>query len=713
MADLLGSPIDIKINSLQKLITIENDKIKLVNQISTNKKPIKICSFLGNARTGKSTLMNCFVSNLLDKNTKVFNTSSKLKVHCTTGIDMLQIEMTDYDLILLDVQGLELQDSQDDCKLLLFVYLISNLIIFNPKTILDNSVLSSLQSLTSIITYVENIASDNKPLLLFRPRDINEDAEFDPEDNLNDMLSTKSKDQFSNVRESIKRLFDHVGSKPTYSLDKKDLRLLSDDKFIEFSKDKSNGFVEFSNYLGLVIDKIKYHDPTSLNLNLKQIIKNINSNTKINFAIFDITKREAELEIKEWILDTIDKSQYDTLIEGDGTQENYNQIIQPRINYRNMILEKFDERFSKTTPKIKEIKRKEITDTFSSHINLAIKNSLDIANVELNIISNTKIKTYTITIANTNFKINELDPIAEELINYYKNTVWLDKVKERFISELNKKIFNLKKDTEQLMDKQIALYNEYIEEQIEFIRIFINENNPLCDKNIKDFYVSFDYIIERITDHFCTCIIDKLSYSKFNIVINNFRVRIITNNSMIPSDDILEHIKDTGELVDYESDEDQLYTTIVGDYYRESNGSRFIEERAKLLPDFLNEIQQSKIVCSSDWVSVKKLYVDNKSLLYRLKAGSNEVKFLNILESIINISTELTPFELNIIASKYAFIVNKLNIHKIYSTSEYLKIYDKIIIDYQQQIILTESKYLKYIITMKIIDMLFDKALII
>ena len=181
---------------------------------------------------------------------------------------------------------------------------------------------------------------------------------------------------------------------------------------------------------------------------------------------------------------------------------------------------------------------------------------------------------------------------------------------------------------------------------------------------------------------------------------------------MISHNHILEHIKETRILTLYEADEDQSYTTIVGDYYRESYVDQFINERAKLLPDFLNEIQQSKIVCSSDWISVKKSYVDYIALLKRLTAANNNVTSLNILDSIINISTELTPFELNIIASKYAFIVNKLNIHKIYSTSDYLKIYDKIIIDYQQQMILAESKYLKYIITVKIIDILFDKALI-
>jgi hypothetical protein len=43
---------------------------------------------------------------------------------------------------------------------MLFVYLISNMIIFCPKTILDNTVLSSLQSLTTILTFVDNIENN-------------------------------------------------------------------------------------------------------------------------------------------------------------------------------------------------------------------------------------------------------------------------------------------------------------------------------------------------------------------------------------------------------------------------------------------------------------------------------------------------------------------------------------------------------------------------
>ena len=71
---------------------------------------------------------------------------------------------------------------------------------------------------------------------------------------------------------------------------------------------------------------------------------------------------------------------------------------------------------------------------------------------------------------------------------------------------------------------------------------------------------------------------------------------------------------------------------------------------------------------------------------------------------------ELTPFEINIIATKYAFIVNKLNIHQIYNYTDYDNAYEYIS---NYLIIIEQSKYLKYIITMKIIDTLFDKALTI
>ena len=94
------------INDIQKFITINNDNISLINPIPNLSKPYKIISFIGDARIGKSTLINCIISFLCNKNINIFKSSNSSKEHCTVGIDMLLLETDDYNLIILDVQGL-------------------------------------------------------------------------------------------------------------------------------------------------------------------------------------------------------------------------------------------------------------------------------------------------------------------------------------------------------------------------------------------------------------------------------------------------------------------------------------------------------------------------------------------------------------------------------------------------------------------------------
>jgi hypothetical protein len=73
-------------------------------------KELVVISFLGKARIGKSTLINCFLSLLNNSNTRLFNTSNSSKEHCTSGIDILKIENNSKIIILLDIQGLDFED---------------------------------------------------------------------------------------------------------------------------------------------------------------------------------------------------------------------------------------------------------------------------------------------------------------------------------------------------------------------------------------------------------------------------------------------------------------------------------------------------------------------------------------------------------------------------------------------------------------------------
>jgi len=67
-------------------------------------------------------------------------------------------------------------------------------------------------------------------------------------------------------------------------------------------------------------------------------------------------------------------------------------------------------------------------------------------------------------------------------------------------------------------------------------------------------------------------------------------------------------------------------------------------------------------------------------------------------------------FENEIVISKYIFIVNKLNIHTIYTQEDFDEKY-KDILPYLKQI--TYDILLNYNITLIIIDILFKKALLI
>lgn len=119
-----------------------------VTDLPINDKPLYVLSIIGKARTGKSTLLNCIISHLKNESETIFMTSNTDE-HCTHGIDYHVLELQDKIYLILDVQGIKYHDSSLDAKMILFVYLISNIIIFNEKNIISNATLNSLQPLST------------------------------------------------------------------------------------------------------------------------------------------------------------------------------------------------------------------------------------------------------------------------------------------------------------------------------------------------------------------------------------------------------------------------------------------------------------------------------------------------------------------------------------------------------------------------------------
>ena len=380
--------VDIIIGECSKFINIKQAKLNLLDEISdlNLNKELVVVSFLGKARIGKSTLMNCFVSHLSDSNLKIFNTSNSVKEHCTSGIDFLSIETETKTILLLDIQGLDFKDSKDDCKLMLFVFMISNIIIYNEKGILTNSVLSSFQALTSLVTHIKD--NQIKPNLIFRSIDVDSELEdYDPTENLTDMLSEDRTDQYTNVRKSITKLFATINSKPTYSIEKREKQLLNSNDFVSFMNNEENGFKLFCNYLIDQINSSPKHNPSKFIERVKIVIDQINSNKKIDCKIFDLTSAQSEIAIRDWEEKEINSSKYNE-ITVDGSQLMYELNVIPIINYRNDILDKFDKLFSMATPSIRDERRDKIKNKFDTVINNATSKAKQISFDALTIIYN-------------------------------------------------------------------------------------------------------------------------------------------------------------------------------------------------------------------------------------------------------------------------------------------------------------------------------------
>jgi hypothetical protein len=144
-------------------------------------------------------------------------------------------------------------------------------------------------------------------------------------------------------------------------------------------------------------------------------------------------------------------------------------------------------------------------------------------------------------------------------------------------------------------------------------------------------------------------------------------------------------------------------------YYLTELEGEFNKLRKEKLPVILKEMQKDKPkLDSNNYLSVKKIYIDNLKLFRELKCEG--INTLTIFNHINNLSHKITDFGKEIVISKYIFIVNKLDIHTIYTQEDFDEKY-KDILPYLKQ--LTDDILLNYNITLIIIDILFKKALLI
>ena len=793
--------VDIIIGESSKFININQAKLNLLDEISdlNLNKELVVVSFLGKARIGKSTLMNCFVSHLSNSNLKIFNTSNSVKEHCTSGIDFLSIETETKTILLLDIQGLDFKDSKDDCKLMLFVFMISNIIIYNEKGILTNSVLSSFQALTSLVTHIKD--NQIKPNLIFRSIDVDSELEdYDPTENLTDMLSEDRTDQYTNVRKSITKLFATINSKPTYSIEKREKQLLNSNDFVNFMNNEENGFKLFCNYLIDQINSSPKHNPSKFIERVKIVIDQINSNKKIDCKIFDLTSAQSEIAIRDWEEKEINSSKYNE-ITVDGSQLMYELNVIPIINYRNDILDKFDKLFSMATPSIRDERRDKIKNKFDTVIFAATKTAKQISFDALSIIYNymlksdkeviTSKKTNSNILFESNEEINELyhlfdtekssnlfesdlsvtndiftssskssksskrykekiaiiDPIQtfdtwynnniesihKEYNDLINNSKWLSIVKEEFINKIDKLVTKNTIEIKKIFIVKQNQFNDYIDKCFESIKDFINYNTIL--DYVSDINTSFSKALDFESSKFNHLVESKLKYNTTslslfptvdikNVDVDFFDSLQISSLlvSTISTSKIEEQIK-TNLLNSIDSDT-KSFKDIISNYLRIVYYDTFITERKNMLPDLLNELKITEIN-QSNYVMLKKSHNEIKKIYSDVINGDNDVYMLNLfdhLDKYITLYTQANSLTSNSqkifanqIITRYIFIINKMQLNKIYIKSTFENIYSDVLPYYNlidNNATLEDKILLNYELVKEIIDILFRKCII-
>jgi hypothetical protein len=352
------------------LVKIASNKLSLIDTAGIpDSGSFRVVSILGKARMGKSTFLNAILSRIRGSTVKPFMTQDNDE-HCTRGIDYYFCEKER--LLLLDCQGLALEDSSHDPQLLLFAYMVSDVLILNERMMLQNEALKLMEPICGFMTYID-MEGMKKPQLFFRISDA--DLVKDPAKNLERVL-TRYPDQYQSIRDSIKNLFQpSIGIVKTETMDRSLKRSLQADDYMCLFEDQLLGFQ-------LAVDSVLAALPegrtaSEWNASLIQIVHGINHNEKISIDKLDIVKTLAELEIAQY-KNTIPPALF-TDIPVTAFQDSYNMLVVPRIESQQQLLSDFSRKFKSVSKEIKDPHFQDLSERLARPIDIAKKVMLQLA----------------------------------------------------------------------------------------------------------------------------------------------------------------------------------------------------------------------------------------------------------------------------------------------------------------------------------------------
>lgn len=153
-----GKPIQLIISD-NGVLSINKTALEILKNLQG---PIAICSVVGPYRTGKS-----YILNLLLNRPHGFVLGSELE-SCTRGIWMWDTPIKhknkhgEFNLILLDTEGLESFDSTPELDNMIFVLsmLLSSFFVYNTKNAIDREAVRKLGIISDLSKHIKDTSSD-------------------------------------------------------------------------------------------------------------------------------------------------------------------------------------------------------------------------------------------------------------------------------------------------------------------------------------------------------------------------------------------------------------------------------------------------------------------------------------------------------------------------------------------------------------------------
>lgn len=325
------------------LIHFDGTKLVLVaDNLPTT--PVKIISIIGKARMGKSSFLNAFVSKYRQENYNIFTTQQGIE-HCTLGIDYCYIP--EKNIMILDSQGLAHGDARHDPALLLFIYLVSNVVVFNDSRMLQNEALRLIEPICTFTQYID-LDTYEKPSLVFRISDGDEIK--DAKQNLMNAMA-HHEDQYNSIRESIENVFASPLTLVTTDTPSKEERnLLASHEYLELLSKKDNLFDAAITEIMNMVDGLEIRQ--DIVAKIPEFVDSINNNEQIKIEKLDIVSLTHNNDILQWLNKV--PAEFKTEIKVDGTQAIYEQNVVTRQAAVKKLKTDFTKKFKAVSDTIKK-----------------------------------------------------------------------------------------------------------------------------------------------------------------------------------------------------------------------------------------------------------------------------------------------------------------------------------------------------------------------